>query len=84
MKMNHFTTPAGNLLSRAIIQRVSHVPGRGVLLLDGYGRMLEFIHEENNALAIRIRDLVNQVVLDGKRAKQPDWSFLTDASVTAE
>lgn len=82
--MNHITTPIGNLLSRTLIQRVSHVPGRGVVLLDGYGRMLEFIRVENDVLAIRVRDLVNQVVFDGRRAKQPDWSFLTDASVDAE
>lgn len=82
--MNHITTPAGNLLSRSIIQRVTHVPSRGIMLLDGYGRLLEFIRVENDVLAIRTRDLLNQVVLDGKRAKQPDWSFLTDAPLAAE
>lgn len=73
---NHITTPTGNLVARLLIQRVSHIPDRGVMIYDGFGRMLEFIRIEENSLAIRVRDAFNEVVLDGKRAVQPDWSFL--------
>jgi len=81
--MKFLKTPSSNLLLAALIQRVTHVPNRGVMLLDGYGRILEFVMQENNAIAIRIRDAINKVVLDGKRATQPDWSLviadITDA-----
>lgn len=40
--MKFIKTPNQNLLMLALIQRVTHVPGRGVMMLDGYGRMLEF------------------------------------------
>lgn len=79
--MRFLITPSSNLLQASLIQRVSHVPSRGVMVLDGYGRMLEFIKQEDDKIAIRIRDAINNVVLDGKRATQPDWALVvaTDA-----
>lgn len=74
---NHLTTPSGNLIGRPLIQRVLHAPGKGVLLFDGYGRMLDYIRVEDNMLGIQVRDLLNEFVLAGKKATQPDWSFLT-------
>ena len=82
--MKFLKTPGDSLLALALIQRVSHVPDRGVMLLDGYGRILEFIRVEDDVLALRVRGLINKAVLDGKRAAQPDWSFLTMPAVVAE
>ena len=75
--LNYITTPSGNLIARNLIQRVSHIPKTGVRVLDGYGRLLEYVPESNDTLAIQVRDLFREVVLAGRNAKQPDWSFLT-------
>jgi len=82
--MRFLKTPSSNLLQASLIQRVSHVPNRGVMLLDGYGRMLEFVKQEDDEIAIRIRDAINKVVLDGKRATQPDWSLVVAGTTETE
>jgi hypothetical protein len=79
--LNHITTPDGNLLGRHLIQIISHIPNRGVTIKDGYGRMLAYIKLEDDTQAQKVRTLLNEVVLKGKTAKQPDWSFLTAAPI---
>jgi hypothetical protein len=82
--MKFLKTPNQNLLTLALIQRVTHVPGRGVMLLDGYGRMLEFYQQANDVISLRVRDAITEAVVDGKRATQPDWALLTSPMPDAE
>jgi hypothetical protein len=73
----HIKTPSGDLIAIRLIDRVFHITKKGVMVMDGYGRVLAYIKLEDDALAIRVRDLFNEVVSDRRNAKQPDWSFLT-------
>jgi hypothetical protein len=82
--MKFLKTPNKNLLMLSLIERVTHIPSRGVMLLDGYGRMLEFYQQTDDAISLRVRDALNEVVLNGKRATQPDWVLLTATTMDAE
>lgn len=77
--LNYIKTPSGDLIARHLLQRVSHIPKKGVLIKDGYDRMLAYIQIEDDAQAKQVRDLLNEVLIKGKSARQPDWSFLTAA-----
>ncbi|MDH6183580.1 hypothetical protein [Polaromonas sp. CG_23.6] len=74
---SHIKTPSGDLIARLLIQRVSHIPKRGVVVKDSFNHVLAYVALTDDALAIKVRDLFNEVVLAGRNAKQPDWSFLT-------
>ena len=78
--LNFIKTPSGDLIARHLIQRVSHIPKKGVTVKDSYNHMLAYVVISDDTLAIRVRDLFNEVVLAGRNAKQPDWSFLTPAA----
>jgi hypothetical protein len=73
----HIKTPSGDLIAIRLIDRVFHITKKGVMVMDGYGRVLAYIKLEDDTLAIRVRDLFNEVVSNRRNAKQPDWSFLT-------
>jgi hypothetical protein len=75
--LTHVQTPSGDLIARHLIDRVTLIPKKGVLVMDGYGRMLAYVKLEDAAQAERVRDLFRDVVLEKRNAKQPDWSFLT-------
>ena len=77
---SHIKTPSGDLIARLLIQRVSHIPKRGVVVKDSFNHVLAYVALTDDALAIKVRDLFNEVVLAGRNAKQPDWSFLTPAA----
>ena len=74
---NYITTPSGDLIARLLIQRVSHIPNRGVIIKDSHNHMLAYIAVADDTLGIQVRDLFNDFVNVGRNAKQPDWSFLT-------
>ena len=74
---NHITTPSGDLIARLLIQRVSHIPNKGVMVKDSHNHMLAYIAVTDDTLGIQVRDLFNDFVKAGRNAKQPDWSFLT-------
>jgi len=75
--LNNLITPNGNLIARRLIQRVNHVPNKGVIVLDGYGRMLDFIPIADDIMACRIRDAINKIVTaGGKNVTQPDWELV--------
>lgn len=79
----HFHDPLGNLLAVACIQRVYLAEGRGVLALDARQKPVLWIEEPEKDLAIRIRDILIQIVLTKGRVGDPDWSFLRkDKKVT--
>ena len=76
--LTHVKTPNGDLIARHLIDRVTLYPNKGVVVvMDGYGRMLAHVKLDAAAKAERVRDLFNEVVLEKRNAKQPDWSFLT-------
>ena len=76
--LTHIQTPSGDLIARHLIDRVTLFPKKCVVVvMDGYGRMLACIKLVDVAKAQRVRDLFNEVVLEKRNAKQPDWSFLT-------
>ena len=74
---SHIKTPSGDLIARLLIQRVSHIPKRGVMIKDSHNHMLAYIAVTDDTLGIQVRDLFNDFVKAGRNAKQPDWSFLT-------
>lgn len=75
--ITHIQTPSGDLIGRHLIERVTLIPKKGVMVMDGYGRMLTYVKLEDPAQAERVRDLFREVVLAKRDATQPDWSFLT-------
>ena len=81
--LTHVKTPSGDLIGRHLIERVTLVPKKGVVLLDGYGRMLAYVKLEDATQAERVRDLFNELVLDKRNARQPDWSFLTPPALAS-
>lgn len=83
--LNNLITPNGNLISRRLIQRINHVPNKGVIILDGYGRMLDFIAIADDVVACRIRDAINAIVTaGGKNVTQPDWESVRNPPMAEE
>ena len=78
--LNFIKTPSGDLIARHLIQRVMHVPKKCVVVKDSFDHILMYMKIEDNANGMRVRDLFNEVVLAGRNAEQPDWSFLTTSA----
>ena len=66
--------PNGNVFPFYASTSVEFIPNRGVLVKNG--PHIAWIDQPDNTKATLIRDQLVSVVIDTRRADQPDWSIL--------
>lgn len=73
--MNFLDTPDGGMIAAGIIASVAMTPN-GVQGFNRHGSMVLWIPVEDYEKRVKTLGLVKTWVRDGKKAKQPDWTYL--------
>ena len=76
---NLVSLPNENQVAPYLIKAIRRVPGKGLVLLNEFNKMLDFIEEADEAICRMYAVELRKVVDAGKRFEQPSWDALRDA-----
>lgn len=69
--------PDGNAVSPDVIKSVQLIKNR-VVCFDAQKRLVVWIEVPDDERGKRVRHILTSIVNEGRRAQQPDWSFLEE------
>ncbi len=79
--MNFLETPEGGLIASGLIVNVVPRDDSSVECFDRNGQSLLLIGAYGYERQVLTLSIIKQWVREGKRAKQPDWRYLTDDDI---